>query len=270
MVSGDRSGGESREKRIALKIQYDGTGFCGWQIQDSGRTVQGELERSIRVLLRNDIRVTASGRTDSGVHSLGQVIHFDFSGEVDLRRLCIGLNGILHPDISVINAYSVPSGFHARFSAVTREYLYLIYNHPLRSPFIRFRAMWVKDTLDINFLREASLYLIGEKDFSSFCKKVSAGGNNMRRLDEFEVTAWNDLIIFRIRGNAFLHNMIRIIVGTMVDMHHQGRRPEHILEILKYADREMSGKTAPPYGLYLNSVEYDPPLETMESAYPHY
>ncbi len=253
--------------RLALLVQYDGTLFNGWQVQNSGATIQGELERALRVFFRQECRTVAAGRTDAGVHALGQVAHFDCSSGVDLRRLCIGLNGILDKNISVRNAFHVPGDFNARFDAIGREYLYLIYNAPLRSPFMRYRAMWVPEPLDIEYLREASRHLVGEMDFSSFCKKKSADQNTVRRIEEFEISRSDEMVALRIKGNAFLHNMIRIITGTLLEMHRENRAPEYILEIIKGTDRDLGGFTAPAYGLYLKRVEYCPPLTSFRSAF---
>jgi tRNA pseudouridine38-40 synthase len=262
---------EVRKNRIALLIQYDGSQFNGWQIQKGGRTVQEVIERAIEVLSKEKPRVVASGRTDTGVHALGQVIHFDLEKKIenknDLVKLCINLNGILDFDISVKNAYLVPPDFHARFSTSQREYIYLIYNHPMKSPFMRNRAMWVRGNIDLEYLKKTAEHLKGEIDFASFCKKSSAYGNTVRRIDEFEITRKRDIISFRIRGTAFLHNMIRIITGTLIEMHKDRKDPEYIIEILEKKDRNSSGITAPPYGLYLNRVIYDPPLSEMMSAY---
>jgi len=254
--------------RIALLVQYDGTGFNGWQVQNGGRTVQGEIERAVRVLTGAERRLTAAGRTDSGVHALGQVAHFDCPIRIGLKRLCTGLSGILDRDVSVINAYAVTSDFHARYGAIAREYQYLVYNGRQRSPFMLHRAMWVHHPLDVEYLRAASSYLVGELDFASFCKKISADGVTTRRLDSIEIDRIDDLVVFRLRGNAFLHNMIRIIIGTLCDMQRRGDKPERMLEILAGRDRDRAGATAPPYGLYLKRVEYATPLETYESAYP--
>jgi tRNA pseudouridine38-40 synthase len=253
--------------RIALLVQYDGTAFNGWQVQNSGRTVQGEIEKALKILLKKNNRVVASGRTDAGVHALGQVVHFECDNEIDLKRLCIGLNGILDRDVSVRNSYRVSPDFHARFSATGREYLYLIYNHPQRNPFNKYRAMWVNHGLDPEYLRKTASYLVGEKDFASFCRKNSAEGGTVRRITDIEVVKNEDYLIFRITANAFLHNMIRIIIGTMIDMFRNGLEEEYILDLLNKRDREYTGPTAPPYGLYLNSVMYDPPLSSAPSAF---
>lgn len=264
METTDRAG---YSPRIALLIQYDGTGFEGWQIQNGGRTVQGEIERAVRILTGEECRLTAAGRTDSGVHALGQVAHLDCPAGVKLERLCVGLSGILERDVAIKNAYAVPADFNARFDAVGREYLYLVYNGRQRSPFMLRRAMWVHHPLDVDYLRAASSHLVGELDFASFCKKISADGGTTRRIDSIAIDRNDELVAFRIRGNAFLHNMIRIIIGTLCDMHRRGDHPDRMLDVLESRDRDKAGATAPPYGLYLQHVDYDPPLATYESAY---
>lgn len=259
---------EEQRNRIALLVQYDGTKFNGLQIQNKGRTIQAEIENALYLILKEKSRITASGRTDSGVHALGQVIHFDIKSSVNLKKLCAGMNGVLDNDIAVKNAYNVPLTFHSRYSARQREYLYVIYNHPQRCPFILNRAMWVHYTVDTDFLKKTSSYLLGEKDFSSFCKKTSAiDNNNVRRIDSIEIEKSGEFIFIKIKGTAFLHNMIRIMVGTMLDIFKNKKDPEYILELLDEKDRKACGKTAPAYALYLNNVYYDPPLSEMESAF---
>lgn len=253
--------------RYALLVQYDGTDFNGLQIQDGGRTIQHELEKAIKILTKEDVRVTASGRTDSGVHALGQVVHFDSNTDMPLRKICISLNGILPGDVSVKNCYIVPMDFHARFSAVSREYLYLIYNYPLRTPFMKYRAMWINHDFDHEYFSKAVAYIIGEHDFASFCKKISADAGTVRKIESINVSRENELIRITFRANAFLHNMIRIIVGTIVQMYRENREPRYIEEILAGKGREHGGFTAPPYGLYLNKVDYNPPLNFYESAF---
>ncbi|HNW28710.1 MAG TPA: tRNA pseudouridine(38-40) synthase TruA [Spirochaetota bacterium] len=261
-------GKSSEERRIAIEVEYDGTHYNGWQIQNGGRTIQGEIERAIEVLTREQSRTVASGRTDSGVHALGQIVHFDTRSLISLQRLCIGLNGILPKDISIKNAYRVREGFHARFDAVQRTYRYLIYNHPSRSPFMIYRAMWVHERLDADYLSTVTSQLIGEKDFSSFCKKrESKNITTIRRITDITVQRNGDLISLEITGNAFLHNMIRIIVGTIVEMNKNNAEPAVLAEIVSRRDREFSGVTAPPYGLYLVRVLYEPDLATVESAF---
>ncbi len=264
----DEADGRNARGKIALLVQYDGTAYNGWQIQNNGRTIQEELEKALKIFFREPCRVVASGRTDTGVHALGQVIHFSLQRDVSLQKICIGLNGILPYDISVLNAYSVPERFHARFSAVEREYRYYIYNNRLRSPFMRYRAMWYHEPLDEAYLDAAASHLVGEKDFASFCKKREAETvNTVRKISEIGVRRKNEYVILTVRGNAFLHNMIRIIVGTLIAMYREGADPSSIERILARADRDFGGATVPPYGLYLSRVTYDPPLDSLDKAY---
>ena len=268
METGNRGNGRNQGKRrIALEVQYDGQHFNGFQVQDAGRTVQGELEKALKVLLREDIRITASGRTDTGVHALGQVVHFDTDSDIPLQRLLIGMNGILERDVAVKNAYNVFPDFHARFSAVSREYRYLIYNYPQRSPFMMYRALWVRQPLDMDYLNLSASQLEGEHDFASFCKVKSQNGSTIRYIEKAEFTRNETMVTFTIRGNAFLHNMIRIIIGTLVSMNVEGEPADKIKSLLEIRDRNMSGVTAPPYGLYLNSIIYEPSLEEMNNKY---
>jgi tRNA pseudouridine38-40 synthase len=257
-------------RRIALVLQYDGTAFNGWQLQNGGRTVQGELERAIKVHTGEAPRVTASGRTDTGVHALYQVVHFDISGGISLERMAIGLNGIMNRDLAVRNVYEVSSDFHARFSTREREYLYVIYNHPQRSPFMRYRSMWVNFPLDEKYLEQTLRLIEGTHDFASFCKKKSRLENTVREIYHTSARRLDDHINITIRGNAFLHNMIRIIIGTSVSMYREGRDPSYIRDVLEMKDRDCSGVTAPPYGLYLNMVKYDPDLSAYEKAFPEF
>jgi len=259
------SGITGSKRRIALLLQYDGTAFNGWQLQKNGRTVQGELEKAITVLTGETLRVTASGRTDSGVHALGQVAHFDMAGNHSLDRLCIGLNGIMQPDVSVRNAYETDALFHSRFSALEREYLYLIYNYPQRDPFARYRAMWFNRKLDDSYLADTLRCIEGEHDFASFCKKKSKLENNVRKILQTDVKRRGNYIFITIRGNAFLHNMVRIIVGTCIHMFINEDKPSRVIEILNSKNRDLSGSTAPPYGLYLKGIKFSPEL----TEYPH-
>ena len=254
-------------RNIKLIIAYNGKNYAGWQIQDNDRTIQGVIEEALKKIHKHEIKIIGAGRTDSGVHALGQVAHFDLSKEIDLQRLCIGLNGILDHELAVKNAYRVDSSFHSRFSAVQREYLYMIYRHPLRTPFMRYKAMWINYPIDIDYIQKTASMLVGEYDFASFCKKISAKNGTIRKIDSIDVREDHNIIKLRFRANAFLHNMIRIIVGTILQMHSEGRDPEYITEILNKKDRSLSGFTAPPYGLYLNRVIYDPALNFYESAF---
>jgi len=263
MEAGDRAAG----RRIALLIQYDGRLYNGWQVQNGGRTIQGEIERAVHVLTKERVRLTASGRTDAGVHAWGQVAHFDLWKEIDLGRLCIGANGILPKDISILNAYRVPDEFHARYSASSREYTYLVYNEHQRSPFMMYRALWINRPINTDYLRLALGHLVGEMDYASFCKKASAGAGTVRRIDSIEVGRSESLIAVNIKGSAFLHHMVRIIMGTVIEMHLAGRDPSHMLTVIEKRDRSAGGVTAPPFGLYLRKINYEPPLSSRDAAF---
>ena len=253
--------------RYALLVQYDGTLFNGWQLQDKGRTIQDEFEKAIAVISRESVRITASGRTDAGVHALGQVIHFDLKDEIPLKKICLSINGILPKELSVRNAYKVGYDFHSRFSAIQREYIYLIYRYPLRTPFMQNKAMWINHPIEADYIREVTSYLVGQKDFASFCKKISKEYGTERKIESIDVIEHDDLIKIRFRANAFLHNMIRIIVGTTIQMYRENRDPVYIKKILDEKDRTAGGFTAPPCGLYLNKVIYNPSLNFYESAF---
>jgi tRNA pseudouridine38-40 synthase len=230
--------------------------------------VQGELEKALKIFTKQNVRATASGRTDTGVHALNQVVHCDIDGDFNLKLLCIALNGIMPNDVSVSNAYIVEKNFHSRFSAISREYHYKIYNSPFRSPFMRYSAMWVNESLNIEYISGCLKNIEGEFDFASFCKKKSANESTIRRIIKTSVFQQDEEIILKIRGNAFLHNMIRIIVGTIINMYVNNKNPDYLMEILEKKDRDYAGFTAPPYGLYLVDVEYPESEIVIETAYP--
>jgi tRNA pseudouridine38-40 synthase len=268
MVSGNRSDDRNKQRRIALILHYDGTGFNGWQIQPEGRSVQSEIQKALQIILGSETPVVASGRTDTGVHALGQVVHFETDSNIALSRLCIGMNGILPRDVSVRNAFDVPHDFNARFSAVEREYLYRIINSPLRSPFALYRAAWIARPIDENYINSALSWCVGTHDFSSFCRMKSAKDQNtVRTVTTAECIRSGQTIDVTIRGNAFLHNMVRSIIGTVLELQKRDKPAETMKSILSAKDRRSAGETAPAYGLYLKRVTYDPPLSAMSSAY---
>ncbi len=261
-----RRTGEIKFRRIALLIQYNGLAFHGWQIQNNQISVQSEITNALLILTGENVNLIASGRTDAGVHALGQVAHFDLTCDISLIKLCNGLNGILKNDIAILNAYAVSNDFHARYSACEREYLYIIYNYLYKSPFVNQRAMWIKNPLNIDYLQEICNNIIGEYDFSSFCKKKSADINTIRKINQIIIKKSDNYIYLTIKGNAFLHNMIRIMIGTIIEISKNNKDPEFILEIISKKDRDFSGPTAAPYGLYLKEITYKPDLSTYPSA----
>ncbi len=241
-------------RTLVLKIEYDGTGFLGWQLQPEGRTVQGVLEAAIQKILQAEIRATAAGRTDAGVHATGQVVHFRTDSDMVVDRLKKGLNGILPPDVRVLEAAQTTGDFHARFSAVGRRYVYRIIRRP--SAVRRHFAWHVAFPLDVAAMRRACAPLSGRHDFTSFCQATSTADGavcDVRVLDWIEV---DDELRLLIEANRFLHHMVRTIVGTAVDIG-RGRWPEGVMaEMLEAKDRRAAGANAPAHGLCLEAVRY--------------
>lgn len=247
---------------IVLTLSYDGSGFAGFARQPEQRTVQGSLEAALATVLRAEARTVGAGRTDAGVHALGQVVSFEAAGgEPDGRLLLRSLNALLAPDIVVTDVRRAAPSFSARHSAVAREYRYRLVPGPVPPLFLAGRAWWTKRPLDLQAMRRASRSLVGEHDFRSFCVTASAQGKRtQRRIDLVEIAPETTLgehsVVIRIIGNAFLHSMIRIIVGSLIEVG-CGRRPESfIAEALQACERAAAGPTAPPEGLVFWHVEY--------------
>lgn len=244
--------------RIKCLVSYDGTGFSGYQVQPGKRTVQGELERALGKLNKgNSIRVSASGRTDAGVHARGQVIHFDTMLEIEPARWQIALNSLLPDDIAVNSVEYARPDFHARFNAAGKEYRYFLLPSKQRDPFQRNYAYQFQYELDLDAMREAASLLLGTHDFTSFCSAKTEVEDRVRTLQEIDFSEENGLIVFRFIGNGFLYNMVRILVGTLLEVG-TGRRPaESMPQLLAEKDRTQAGKTAPGHGLYLWKVFYE-------------
>ncbi|MCB1324616.1 MAG: tRNA pseudouridine(38-40) synthase TruA [Spirochaetales bacterium] len=253
--------------RFALVVEYDGSFFAGFQAQDGPLTVQVELENALRIVLRGSVvgRVSCAGRTDSGVHATGQVAAFDTETEAELpapRRFLYALNGVLHPAISVRQVARVPATFHPRFSCVAREYEYLILNDSVRTAFRPGRFLWIRDPLPVDALNEELLELQGEHDFAAFARPHPGVQETRRVLHFARIERSTDraldrdhMLGFRIRANAFLHNMIRILVGSLVDRA-SGKITESLAGVLASRDRKRAGHTAPPEGLFFRKAFY--------------
>lgn len=243
--------------RYKCKIAYDGAGFYGYQVQPGKRTVQSELEKVLERMHKGEkVKVHASGRTDSGVHARGQVIHFDSVLSIPEERWLLALNAQLPEDISVLAVEKAADDFHSRFDASGKEYRYVIYRGKVRDPFRRHYVWHYPYPLDVGVMREATSFLKGRHDFTSFCSAKSEVEDRVREIWQIDLKEEDDLLIFRFVGNGFLYNMVRIMVGTLVDVGAGDMRPEEIREILMKKDRIFAGKTAPPQGLYLWEVFY--------------
>lgn len=245
--------------QIRLTIEYDGTDFKGWQIQPRQRTVQGELETRLERLYGAPISVTASGRTDAGVHALGQVVNFAPTRDMPLDRLQHALNGMLPPDVAVKRADSASPDFHARFDARRRHYFYRI--RYTKQPIGRHYAWYVRRQLDLDAIKRASHMLIGQHDFTSFCVAAHERENRVCRIYACDWQQRGDEFTFRISGDRFLRAMVRSIVGTLAEIGRGARSPEAMRDILHARDRQSAGESAPPQGLFLERVIYDDPCE---------
>lgn len=252
--------------KIALGIEYNGHGFHGWQQQGHCETVQGALEHALSRIANQPITLFCAGRTDAGVHAIGQVAHFETNVIRDLRAWCQGTNSHLPEGIAVKWVQSVDNHFHARFSAVSRRYRYIIYNHPARPALLAHRVTWNYDVLNLATMQAAGQYLIGEHDFSSFRSSACESKSPMREVQSFSVYRQGDFIIIEIQANAFLHHMVRNIVGVIIRIGRGLKEPEWMQELLLIKDRKQAAETAPASGLYLIRVEYPSPYIFPESS----
>lgn len=246
-------------RRIALGVRYDGSHYHGWQAQQNLATVQFQVEKAVGRVADHVVSVTCAGRTDAGVHALGQVIHFNTEAERALDSWVLGANSNLPPDISVMWAHEVPIEFHARYSATARRYRYLIYNNPIRPTVMRLAVGWYYKLLDAKKMQQAAQYLVGEFDFSAFRGRDCQARSPVRRITEVSVIRHGDMIVVDIEANAFLHHMVRNIVGTLIAIGCGDRPVGWIDEVLQSRDRCQGGITFSPTGLYLIAVTY--PME---------
>ncbi|ASB63329.1 tRNA pseudouridine synthase A [Bacillus sp. A053] len=245
--------------RLKCTISYDGHLFNGYQVQPGKRTVQDELEKALAVLHKSKERipVVSSGRTDSGVHAAGQVIHFDTPLSIPAERWPYALNALLPDDIAVKQAEIADDGFHARFSAVKKEYRYFVYTEKHPDVFKRHYAYHFSYRLNVQDMKEAAKHLIGTHDFTSFCAAKTEVQDKVRTIYELDWTETDDGLQMRITGSGFLYNMVRIIVGTLLDAGIGKIAPDDVKSMLEAKDREAAGRTAPGHGLYLWNVYYD-------------
>lgn len=238
-------------------MEYLGTDFKGFQAQPNKRTVQGEVERVLSEILNQEIKIYASGRTDAGVHSLGQVAHFDIEGEVDVKRLHYELVNRLPQDISVSRVEEAPLDFDSRFSVKRKTYVYKFYLSRYERAVFRGRALRVNDNVDVSKMMEACKYLVGTHDFKSFVTKKSGKTDFVRTIYSAKITASEEGIYeFEVCGNGFLYNMVRIIMGTLIEVGSGRKAPQELKNIIDGKARAMAGKTVLPYGLYMKKVEY--------------
>ena len=242
--------------RIALGLSYDGAPYAGFQSQPSGNTVQDVLERALAGIAGEPVRVIAAGRTDTGVHALAQVVHFETDAERPDTAWVRGTNASLPDSVAVQWATRVDPDFHARFSATARSYLYLLYNHPVRPAVFAGRAGWHHDPLDVGAMHEAAQCLVGEHDFSAFRSSECQAKSPVKTMESTAVRAAGPYVVFELTASAFLHHMVRNIVGCLVYVGKGRHRPDWIREVLDGRDRARAAPTFSPAGLYLSGIRY--------------
>ena len=244
-------------KRIKLTIAYDGTNYCGWQVQPNGITVEEVVNKALKKLTGEDIQVIGASRTDSGVHALGNVAVFDTHTTIPPERISYALNQRLPEDIVIVKSEEVAEDFHPRYCDCSKTYEYHILNTRIPIPTKRLTNYFVSYDLDVEEMRKAAGYLIGEHDFVSFCNVRTDVEDTVRTVTELEILKDGEEIMIRISGNGFLYNMVRIIVGTLIRVGRGFYEPEKVKEILEAKDRKAAGVTAPPHGLILAEIRYE-------------
>lgn len=256
--------------RFALGLEYDGRPHCGWQSQPSKCAVQDKLQAALSTLAQDDIHVIAAGRTDAGVHACAQVVHFDTKAERPLTAWVRGVNTHLPETVRVLWAQAVSEDFHARFSAISRGYRYVLYNHRLRPALAAGRVGWFHEPLDVQQMTLAARSLLGEHDFTSFRAAACQARSPVKSLTQADLHRHGDYILFDFAASAFLHHMVRNIVGCLVYVGAR-RRPAHWLaELLAARDRTRAAPTFAPDGLYLTQVRYDARFALPDHGAPPY
>lgn len=243
-------------RRIKLVVSYDGTNYCGWQVQPGQKTIEGVLNEKLSELLKEEIEVTGASRTDSGVHALGNVAVFNTDFGIPGDKIKYALNQRLPDDIRIQESQEVSPDFHPRHCDSKKTYEYRIMNRPIELPTERLYAHYVYRKLEIEKMQAASVYFLGEHDFKSFCSAGSQVKETVRTIYDISVIKEEDLIRIRITGSGFLYNMVRIIAGTLLEVDMGVRKPEQIKEIIEAKSREAAGPTAPARGLRLIGIAY--------------
>lgn len=245
-------------KRVKLIVAYDGTNYCGWQVQPNGITIEQVLNENLSKLLGEEITVTGASRTDSGVHSMGNVAIFDMETRMPADKISFALNQRLPADIVVQDSCEVPPDWHPRYQVSRKTYEYRILNRTFRMPNRRLDTYFYHHKLDVDKMKQAASYLVGEHDFKSFCAVGAQVKTTTRTIYSCEVEKdGNDIVTIRVTGNGFLYNMVRIIAGTLIRVGGGEMAPDEIPQILGKKDRTAAGPTAPAHGLTMMGIEYE-------------
>ena len=246
--------------RIKLKIEYDGTNYVGWQVQRNGASIQGEIEDSLKKIFNQEIKLYVAGRTDAGVHALSQVAHFDIERlSIKTENIFMALNFFLKKKknkITILESRIVNKNFHSRFSAKKKYYLYKILNRNTQS-FIHENKVWfIPQKINIERMKNASEYFLGKNDLNAFRSVDCQANSSIRTIDEIKIKKESDFVKFRISGKSFLHNQVRIMVGTLIQVGKEILQERDIKKIIQSKDRKNAGPTAPASGLYLEKIIY--------------
>ena len=243
-------------RNIKLTIEYDGKDFNGWQAQPNKLNIQGTIEKAIESIVGHEVNLTASGRTDAGVHALGQVANFKTTSEIPIEKIAIAINSRLKKSIRIKDAEEVDERFHSRLSCKKKTYRYVINNSKQGTAIYRNLEYHVSNDLDINKMNEAVKFFEGEHDFKAFKASGTSSKNSVRTIYNARVYKKDERVFIELTGSGFLYNMVRIICGTLVEVGFGKLKPEDISGIIKTQKRENAGKTLPAHGLYLVNVEY--------------
>ena len=243
-------------RNLLLKLMYDGTSYHGWQVQPNGITVQEALQDAVEKILGTRENVTGCSRTDSGVHANDFCCNIRTENPIDCYRLVGALNAVLPDDICVKSAEEVPFDFHARYDCISKQYIYRVWNANYKNPFLTNKAWHYKNKIDEAFLNEQAQAYIGTHDFKAFCSAGSSVEDTVRTVKFFSVTRNGDEVIFTVEADGFLYNMVRIMVGSLIEISENKIEKDKLRDIIDKGDRTLAGRTAPPHGLYLNKVNY--------------
>lgn len=243
-------------RNILIVIEYDGTNYSGWQKQLNAPSIQEEVEKAIFKITKKQTEIFGSGRTDAKVHALGQVANFHTDCTIPTEKIAIALNSVLPDDIVILKSIEVSNDFHARYSAKKKTYIYRVLNTEIKRPLERNYACHVREKLDIEAIKNMAKLLIGEHDFKAFSSRGSSAKTTIRTIYDIKITKENDIIVFEFTGNGFLYNMVRIIVGTLIELGKNSSKYD-IKKALDTGDRKYAGPTALPQGLFLKKVSYN-------------
>lgn len=247
--------------RIAMGLEYDGRAYCGWQFQEHSPSVQQQVEQALSVVANHPVRVHCAGRTDTGVHALGQVLHFDTDARRPPRSWVFGANANLPKDIVFTWAKPVPEDFHARFKATARRYRYVILNRPVRPSVLAWRVAWDYRPLDLDLMQAGAKPLLGRHDFNAYRAVACQAKSPVREVQQLELRRQDDLILIDIQADGFLHHMVRNIAGVLMSIGAGEQAPDWSREVLLQKDRTLGGVTAPAHGLYFMEALYPQQFE---------